>query len=246
MVSGIKLHTLLCELSRLLEFEIGETGPDDGAYLPGGAKHVPIKDAGKTTRNDRWNKWLPHMGRAERAIGKQDHSWLMATGVANALCPVAPAAASAVADSAAGAGAGADAAAGAGAGAGASHSIASTPKLPMPTASGIVCSSCSCSPLQVVCWQVRWQRSVSTNSTIRPRPSSTVGRRARVCVGLHDSVDPPHLAEAYVRTIRSLNLNLGSLLGVQVRLRCRAQQRCLDILNAFPRHTTAHQRVQDR
>jgi hypothetical protein len=87
MVSGIKLHTLLCELSRLLEFEIGETGPDDGAYLPGGAKHVPIKDAGKTTRNDRWNKWLPHMGRAERAIGKQDHSWLMATGVANALCP---------------------------------------------------------------------------------------------------------------------------------------------------------------
>ena len=41
--------------------------------------------------------------------------------------------------------------------------------------------------------------------------------------GLHDSVDPPLLAEAYVQTIRSPNLESVIVLGILVRLRCRAQ-----------------------
>jgi hypothetical protein len=88
MVSGIKLYTILCDLSRLLEYELHETGSEIEAYRPGGAMHVPITAAGKTTRNDRWNRWLPHMGKAAREVGTQDHSWLMGTGVANALSPI--------------------------------------------------------------------------------------------------------------------------------------------------------------
>ena len=90
MVDGIKLHAFLLEVSRLIEEAIARDEPGAGkreTYEPGGARHVPFTEAGKTVRNERFNGIMKFFGRARRAVGKIDYSAIMGSGVANALNP---------------------------------------------------------------------------------------------------------------------------------------------------------------
>jgi hypothetical protein len=89
MVDGLKLHAFLLELSHVMEEAIAKDDPNDrlAAYEPGGAHHVAFANASEATRDRRWSRWVPFVGRARRSVGQADHSALMGTGVAHALNP---------------------------------------------------------------------------------------------------------------------------------------------------------------
>ena len=91
MVNGVKLYAFLETISEIMAEAIAEDDPAEGTrpetYEPGGALHVPAKRASDRTRDTRWNRWVPFIGRASRALGAKDHSWLMGKGVGHALMP---------------------------------------------------------------------------------------------------------------------------------------------------------------
>eukprot|EP00966_Prymnesium_polylepis_P051259 1186395-Prymnesium_polylepis.2 len=90
MVDGHKLYVFLLEISRVLEDAIAADDPIDrkDAYAPGGKQHKPYKKAGETTRDDRWNRVLRYFGRGKRSVGKDDYSYIVGEGCANAIAPV--------------------------------------------------------------------------------------------------------------------------------------------------------------
>jgi hypothetical protein len=88
LVDGVKMAAFLQELSALIAEAIArDEQPRMQAYEPGGRLHVPLSKAGERTEDERWNRWVPFIGRARRMLGVEDHSRLMGRGVVNALSP---------------------------------------------------------------------------------------------------------------------------------------------------------------
>ena len=89
LLDGVKMYAFLQELSVLMQEAIARDDDKNRnpAFEHGGARHVPLSKACDTVWNNRWDRWLPFVGRARRALGSKDHSRLMGRGVANALHP---------------------------------------------------------------------------------------------------------------------------------------------------------------
>ena len=90
LVDGVKLHALLLELSHVVAEAIARDDPaaHEDAFEPGGAQHVTYaKSKSKSTRTKRWTRIQAFLGRARRAVGDVDFSFMMGESIAGTLKP---------------------------------------------------------------------------------------------------------------------------------------------------------------
>ena len=88
-VDSFALYRLLLEISKLMREAIAADEPDtrDPRYAPGGCKHVPFEKASASTKDSRWQRFLPFWMRSRRSVGDVDASTMVGAMAVNALNP---------------------------------------------------------------------------------------------------------------------------------------------------------------